>query len=344
LRQARAWADAGHQILLIPAAGAPLAEVAACQGVAAAPQPMRHDVSPAAVLRLAGALRRFRPDVVLCCNERAFRLAAVASSWVRRIPILYRCGLSGTFKNRAHNRLLGRRLTRVVANAPALAEEIAAYGWIPRERIVVIPNGIDLSLYGEDPPSRARIRDEMGVAEEACAALMLGRLHPEKGHETAIRALREVRREHPGACLWIAGSGSLGPELCTLVERMALGDAVRFLGERDDVPALLQAADLLLQPSQREGLSNAVLEAMAAARPVIASAVGGLPDLLREGECGRLTPPGDADALAREWSRVAGDPVERRELGRRARERAAGSSLAAETQKWCDLFAEVSGR
>ncbi len=159
----------------------------------------------------------------------------------------------------------------------------------------VIRNGVDLSRFDAVPsPVAGRI-------------VMLARLAPPKRHDLALHALQVVRRRVPEAELYLVGDGPGRPEIERLAAELGLRDAARLLGTRSDVPELLATAQCVLLASDYEGCPLSVLEAMAAGVPVVATAVGGIPELVADGETGLLTPRGDAQALARALETVLAD-------------------------------------
>ncbi len=175
---------------------------------------------------------------------------------------------------------------RIVANSEAGAERLRSEG-VPPERISVVRNGLDLEAFALrlSPPRRHRI-------------VCVGRLRPEKAHEVLIAAVARLRPAWPDVKLRIVGDGPREAELRELVARLGLRDCVELLGHRDNVPALLRDADLFVLPSRTEASPNAVLEAMAAGLPVVASKVGGIPEAVTDGATGLLVPPDDVEALA----------------------------------------------
>jgi glycosyltransferase involved in cell wall biosynthesis len=148
---------------------------------------------------------------------------------------------------------------------------------------------------------------------------LVGRLdHWGKGHKELFTAMARIRERHPVHAL-IVGGGRRAAEMQQLAESLGLADAVHFLGPRRDVPDLLNAMDVFVLPSYSEGVSLALLEAMAAGLPVIATAVGGLPEVVTDGDNGLLIPPRDPDALAGALERLLADPAWARQLGAKAR-------------------------
>jgi starch synthase (maltosyl-transferring) len=176
------------------------------------------------------------------------------------------------------------------------------------DRLTIIPNGIDPVLFCR----AARLsRAEIGVPESAHLGLYVGRLDVQKGLPDLLDAAEQVAKERPLWHLTLAGDGPLRDWLISqLTHRYWLRERVHWLGSRDDIPALLKSADVLIHPSLWEGMPNAVLEAMAASRPVIGTAVEGTEDLIVPGQTGWLVPPGNVLALT-DAIRDAADSPER---------------------------------
>jgi glycosyltransferase involved in cell wall biosynthesis len=165
--------------------------------------------------------------------------------------------------------------------------------------------------------------------------LSLARMVPDKDHDTLIEAFRLTVREHPEAELWLVGDGPRLEEVRDLCRRLLPPDRVRFLPPREDLRPLLHQASLLVLSSRTEALPNVVLEAMAAGLPVVATRVGGVPELVRPGRTGWLVDPGDAPGLAAALCQVLGDPDTRQAMGRAGRLRALQEfSLETMTQRY----------
>lgn len=343
VRQAGCWREHGHEPLVVCQPGSGVEGIARDAGLPVAPVVMRHDVSPVAIVGIAGVLRRFRPGVVLCCNERAFRLAAPATRLAGAPRLVYRNGLTATFKNRTLNRVLFRWAERMVVISEPLRAEMAGYGWIPPEKLQVIRNGIAPGPYREDPEARERVRREAGTPPGAVVAAVVARVTEDKGQVETIQALASLAGEYPEAELWVVGEGSLRPRLEELARELGVAARVRFLGFRQDVAAVFQAADLIIQASHREGLGNTLLEAMASSLPILASAVGGILDVVVPGETGELVPPYDAAALAAAWRSLLTDREKRLGYGRNGLRRVEQFfPLTGETAQWCRLFGGMS--
>ena len=204
-------------------------------------------------------------------------------------------------------RLAYRCATKVVANSPAARGVLEAEGVAPGS-IAVIPNGIDGAAFAAAPP-RAEIRTVITVAN----------LRAEKGHDTLLEAAAQLAAVHPRLRFQFVGAGPRRADLEALAAARGLSSRVEFLGHRDDVPELLSAADLYVLPSRSEAFPNGAIEAMAAGLPVVASAVGGLKDLIEDGRTGVLVPADDPSALATAIRRLVDAPAEARALGAAAR-------------------------
>jgi len=200
----------------------------------------------------------------------------------------------------------------VVANCTAAAEWLHHEG-IPARKIQTIPNGVDCAVFsrGNGEPSKP-IRRVVTVAN----------LRAEKGHDTLIDAAATLVGLHPDLEFQIVGGGPLRAALEREVTVRGLGARVRFLGERDDVPALLASSDLFVLPSRSEACPNGVLEAMAVGLPIVASRVGGIPELIDSGVTGVLIEPDTPELLVEAVLDLVNRPKHAWELGRAAREKA----------------------
>jgi glycosyltransferase involved in cell wall biosynthesis len=221
-------------------------------------------------------------------------------------------------------KVLHPRVDAVVGNSEAILAELVAEG-VAEENLHLVRNGVDVAVFS--PGDRDKARSDLGIPPDAFVMLAVGNLHPYKGHADLLGACALATDSLPdGWLLLIAGrdEGGNRASLQGVVDREGLGEHVRFLGEAANVPQLLRAADLLCHPSHHEGSPNAVLEAMSAGLPVVATRVGGTPELVAEGAeaTGWLVAPQDASALAKAIVEAAGEPEHRAEMGRRARARA----------------------
>ena len=220
-----------------------------------------------------------------------------------------------------------RRLFYGMADAVlAVTHELSAFharqAWIAASRVQVIYNGVDADLFAPRSYERALTRESLGFPVDAFVIGTVGRLTPIKDHATLLRAASALIRQGVEVRILLVGSGSELSCLERIVdESPELRGHTVFVGATDRVPELLNAMDAFVLPSLSEGLSNTLLEAMASGLPVVATRVGGNPEVVEEGRSGVLFPPRDADALSTLLLRLAGDPALRFEMGVVARRR-----------------------
>lgn len=219
--------------------------------------------------------------------------------------------------------------SRLVTKMTTVSAETLAFcieqEQIKPEKLLLIPNGI------HDNIAAPLARETLNLSDADCVVLTVARLHPQKGHQYLLQAAQKLVQRYPQLCFLWVGNGALETELQAAIKHYELQDHIYLLGARDDVPALLAMADLFVLPSLFEGMSNALLEAMVAAKPIIATAVDGTQALLKNRVSGMVVPAADAEAL-----RVAIDTfmqmpeADRLRLGAAARQMAL-ADFSAET-------------
>jgi glycosyltransferase involved in cell wall biosynthesis len=261
--------------------------------------------------RLAWLLRRWNADVVHTHDNRALFYAAPASRLARIPRVVHtRHGLSFGASDRERKAFphLARLADQVVCISRDCAADSLREGVSPR-RVRTIWNGIDLARFAYTGP------------EPDGPAVIVARLNPVKDIGTLLRALAIAVREEPSARLEIAGDGPSRADLEQLASDLGLDQAVRFLGEVHDVPAVLHRARLFILSSVSEGISLTLLEAMARGLPIVATRVGGNPEVVVDGQTGYLVPAGDPAALAQALLHIWRDPELGRQLGQAGRQR-----------------------
>ena len=238
----------------------------------------------------------------------------------------------------AQLRLLARRVGRYLAVSRDIAGQLRARLHLPEDKVEVVYNAVDSARFAA--VDGRGLRAQLTAGEDRPVILTGARLDAQKGHPVLLEAAAQV----PEAVFALAGAG---PERAALERRAAelgVADRVLFLGHRDDVPELLAACDVFALPSLYEGSSLALLEAMAAGRPVVGSAVPGTDELIADGRTGVLVAPGDPSALANALQRLLSDPELRAALGARARERAREFSPDAMAAQVTRVYDELLGR
>jgi glycosyltransferase involved in cell wall biosynthesis len=184
-----------------------------------------------------------------------------------------------------------------------------------------MPLGLDLDRYVTADARRGELGAELGLAPDAPVVAIVARLVPIKAHEVFLRAARRIRETLPASQFLVVGDGERRPALEALAAELGLGASVRFLGWRRDLERVYADAWVVALTSRNEGSPVSLIEAMAAGRPVVATRVGGVPDLVDEGVTGHLVPPGDPDALARATTGLLLEAARRRAFGHAARAR-----------------------
>ena len=280
--------------------------------------------SPAAfgaVVRLARFIRNNRIDVVHNYLLRANLVGAVAAR-LARVPVVL-TSKRGCHERRglelAAVRLSNRLADCVTANADAVRAFVHENEACPLEKMVVIPSGIDSERFAPLPPEDYKAR--LGLAPDRVVVGIVTRQRVRKGVEEFLRAMAMVREQVPAACAVVVGEVSADREVDDLIHHLGLEGHVHLLGPRRDMPEVLSAFDLFVLSSHDEGMSNAILEAMAMHKPVVATDVGGTREAVQPGRTGVLVPPKDPPALADGILRVLNEPAEARAaMGERARQ------------------------
>lgn len=234
-------------------------------------------------------------------------------------------------------RVTYRRARAVITNARAIADLLRANRLAPADKIVVLHNGIPIPPWPPATETITAARQRMVVQPHDWAVTVVGRFHPIKGHAYLIRALPRV----PQAILVFAGEGTEQPTLEALGRDLGVADRLRFIGHVADVPSLLAGADAFALPSLSEGLSNALMEAMAMGCPIVATHVGGNVELIEHERTGLLVPPADSAALAAALEKLRCDPARARQLGAAARAAILDYSVENMAQRFMQLYERV---
>lgn len=233
----------------------------------------------------------------------------------------------------------------VVANAEAVKAQLIREG-VPARKIVTVYNGIDMARASEgcDAP-RAEALSALGLPQDVprrFVSIVANLRHPVKDHVTFLRAARRVHAAVPDAAFVLAGEGALTESMRALASELGIGGATFFTGRCDRVASLLSLSEVCVLSSRAEGFSNALLEYMAAARPVVATEVGGAREAVVEGETGYLVPPGDDEAMAARIISLLRDPGRSRAMGERGRQIVeAKFSTGAQLERTLSLYDQL---
>jgi glycosyltransferase involved in cell wall biosynthesis len=322
----------------LSAAGVPVTEI-----------PAGPDLNPVLVARLAAVLRRERPALVHTHlihadvhGQTAARLVGVPGvSTVHGAHLFYR-----RQPWRSAATVAGLLARRTIAISHHVANTLAEARVVPTERLRVIPYGIDPAPWRQALALRDETRRRLGLDGDALAVGVASRLIRHKGHAELLRAVAIAIGRGAPLRLLVAGDGPLRAELERLACDLGIVEHVSFLGFVDDVADFMAACDVVAfptQPALGEGFGLAALEAMAVGRPVVATRVASLPEVVADGETGLLVPPGDPAALAEALFRLAADAELRARLGAAAARRAERFSLNVMVEATIGLYDEVLG-
>ncbi len=334
-----------HNVVLLPARGEGwLAAQLPRERVQVVPVPLLGVPSLTSFHAIRDALRAHRPAVA---HSHEFTMGALggAAAWWLRIPHVLTMHGGRYYTTRIHRRLALALSARVSAAVVAVSQTVAvqlARDLVPRpRRVALIPNGIP-----DVAPVQPTLRQELGVPVDARLIVTVGNLYAVKGHADLLHALAAVATDLPWPVhLAIAGRGDEDSALVELARSLGLTDRLHLLGVRDDIPNILRSADVFALPSRSEALPLALLEAMRAARPIVATAVGEVPTVLQHGEVGLLARPGDVAGLTAALEHLLMNPAVARTLGERARAVAAEHyDIDRMADRYLTLYGEVWSR
>lgn len=326
----------------------PLAPQLRDAGIELVVLPRRMDPDLTRLWRLPRVVRRYRPALI---HSYLF----VANAWARLVgtvlgvPVIISERSAAVDKSRGRliiDRLLARAAIFMIANSQAGAELAIARHEIASHKVAVVHNGIALEGFDSAQPVGAA-RTALGLAPTEPVVGIVGRLSQVKNHRTFFHAMAKIAAEVPSLRLLCVGEGPLRAELEALVSTLALQDRTVFTGLRSDIPDLMRTMNVIALTSTWEGLPNVLIEAMAASRPVVATHVGGVPEVVVHDETGLLVPPGDPSALAAAVLSLLKNPTLATEMGRKGRARVEQQfsikRMVAETEAIYDHLLDKAG-
>jgi len=306
------------------------------------------DIKRTSTWRVVGAMRRLlkagKPDILhshLYHPNLYGRLGALGLGLSGVVAAVHNSYTRVKFHRRLGNFLLGWATDRVLVGSAQVWQDVRRYDGVPASRLLLMPYGISLAEL--DPPlSRKEARERLGLSAGALVIGVVGRLEEQKGHAYLLGALPELRRQIPDLVLLLVGEGRRQEQLKRQVRDLGLESVVHFLGTRRDLPEIYRALDLFVHPSLWEGLPLALLKAMGAGLPVVATRVSGSQEAIVDGVNGRLVEAGDPEALAQAILELNRHPEARRRLGDAARRTVAEQySLEAMLKRLEELYLDL---
>jgi len=303
--------------------------------------------NPVLVYRLYRFLRQQRPHIVQTHNW-ATLLEGFLGAKLAGVPLIVHAE-HGTIESRARNLFLQRHLWkkvhRVLCVSQAHRRRLADTVRFPYQRLQPILNGVDTSLFAPRPGDRKSLRTQLGLKPECLYIGTVGNLRPVKNHALLLRVSQQVCRRYQNVRFVLIGHGPLREQLAAYAQELGIQHQVQFLGTRADIPELLNALDIFVLPSLSEGLPMSVLEAMACGLPVVATQVGGLPEVIEDGKTGLLVPSQDEQQLTLALEVLIQHEKQRKVLGEQGRKRVVEHfSVQKMTNEYQELYESlVSG-
>jgi len=291
-----------------------------------------------------------KPDIVHTHTSKAGILGRLAAR-LARVPAVVHTphghvfyGHFGSLASKIYllvERIMSRITDRLIALTQGERDDYLAMSVGNQKKIVTIHSGVDIDRYLNARPNVQEKRRSLGLKPDGLVVGTVGWLLPIKGPMYLLKAMVEVWKTYPETVLLYVGKGDLEEEVRREASRMGASEKVRFLGWRDDIHEILPVLDIFVLPSLNEGMGRVLVEAMAAGRPLVASNVGGIPDLIHQGENGVLVHPADPKALAHELVFLISNPGKRREMGEKGREMAVQFGTDSMVQKIDKLYLDM---
>ncbi len=292
-------------------------------GVPVHHEPKRMKADPGLILRLASLMRRERFDIVQTYLWTANTWARLAAR-LAGVPIVVASERNVDIWEQRYKRTIGRWLAhstdRIIANSEAVRRYLLDRGGLEPDKVVTIYNGVNFERFHAPCDPQVR-RQELGIPSSCVLAGVVARVEPAKDHATLLQAMSLIRDRVPNLHLVVVGGGTEEERLRRLSRELGIADRVHFTGFRTDAAEWLQSLDFSVLSSVKEGLSNSVIESMAAGRSIAATDVGGNAEVIIPEETGLLVPPRDTTALANALARLAESPELREKFGRAGQER-----------------------
>lgn len=282
---------------------------------------MRGDLDLRTVFRLRRLIRAERPDLVHLHSRFGTEIWGALAARAEGVPVVHSRRVDNP-EPAIWARRKYRLYDRVIAISNGVRDVLLTEG-VAAGKVAVVHSAVDLDRYRPAGGDRPALASEFALGPATKTVAMVAQFIPRKGHATLIDALPAILDAEPAARVLLFGQGPGEAAVRAQVARRGLGGAVIFAGFRDDLPRLLPGVDLLLHPAASEGLGVSLLQAAACGVPIVASAVGGIPEVVADRLTGELVPPGDAPALAAATIRLLGDRALRRRYGEAARLRMA---------------------
>lgn len=269
------------------------------------------------IWKLTGVLKQEKVDILHCHLHKASVYGAI-SARVAGVPVVFShvhgLNRSKSWQRKLINRLVLRKVNKIFAVGESVRKDVLESNpFLSPEKVVSLGNSIDYGRYSQVEISKQQAKEDIGLKADSFVFGTIGRLTLTKGYSYLIEAFAQLKEQIPSAHLIFVGEGRLQNELEQQAAETPYADSIHFLGPRSDITSILKAIDVFVLSSIAEGLPRSLLEAMAARVPCIGTKVGGIPEILADGEFGYLVSPKDDDALAEAMTKIANISEQERE-------------------------------
>jgi len=316
--------DRGHEITLIGRGESEyLRRISQAEDrVRIEPLDISGDFNPATIVRVRNIIEARRIDLLSVNFNKDIRLGGLAARWVGSIPVVWSVGMNITKDKAIHRWLTPKLVDRAIVPSASLKSEITRFGYIEPAIVDVIPIGIAHREFRRpDPESRRALREKYNLPQEATVAVTVGRFVYKKAHEFLIDAAPEIIAQHPEIFFLFVGDGVKRDEYLQQINRLGLEQHFILTGMLDSIDTELAGADLMIHPAKDEPFGIAILEGMRAGLPVVAGQVGGIPEVVTEGETALLCEPCNSTALAQSVNELLDDRPRMELFGRKGQRR-----------------------
>jgi glycosyltransferase involved in cell wall biosynthesis len=303
-----------------------------------------------ALVSLIWLIFKEKPDIVHTHSSKAGILGRLAAK-IAGVPFIAHTphghvfyGHFGIFASKIFlwiERIFSKFTDRIIALTNGERNDYIRLSVCPPDKLLKIHSGVDLKPFMQANGNRVEKKRSLGLEQNGTVIGFVGWLLPIKGPEYLLKAMAHIWPDHQTVSLVMVGKGELDVDLRAQALKMNANGRIRFLGWREDIHEIMPVFDLLVLPSLNEGMGRVLVEAMAAGKPVVASEVGGIPDLVRHGETGYLVRPADEKALANGIKKILKDPERAKQMGQRGKEYCRQFSLEAMIEKLDDLYADL---
>lgn len=321
LWEAEGMKKRGHGVVIAVPQGSQLSVLAQQRGLPVKTVASGTGGWPALLFSYVRMIAQYHIDVIHTHGSRDSWIASVAGRFSKKRPLIFRTRHKSTPVSPTwRHRILYRTLPHgVITTGEAVRQALITQNKVDPSRVMSIPTGVDLARFQPAPPDTS-LRRRLGISPQGPLIGAVAFLRPEKGMVLLIEAVRLLRKAFPALECLIIGDGGEKLRLASRIRERGMGHCVHMVGFRDDIPELLTLMDVMVIPSLEEGIPQSLTQALAMARPVVASAVGGIPEVVQDGVTGLLVPPRNPDLLAGKIAFLLNNPSVGTRMGRAGRQ------------------------